>query len=183
MEFHIKNMVCPRCERAVRRIFNTLELPVTHLELGLVRTVANVELAQLEGLRTALRTEGFELVDNPQQRLVNRIKSFVTRYLDQRDPRTFSDALRDHLHLDYGHLSKQFSQSEGRTVEQYIIAQRVARAKELLQLGELSMGEIADRLGYRTNSHFSAQFKQHTGLSPTQYRKSLPHDRQSLDEV
>ena len=182
MEFHIKNMVCPRCERAVRRIFAELEMTLEHLELGYVRSKHTPLPATLARLTAALQDEGFELIKAPRQQLVNRIKSYVTTYLDTGDPRTFSNALRDHLHLDYGNLSRQFSQTEGRTIEQYIIAQRVERAKELLQLGELPVSEIADQLGYRTNSHFSAQFKRLTGLTPTQFRKDA-QGRQFLDEV
>ena len=63
------------------------------------------------------------------------------------------------------------------------IAQKIERAKELLDYGELSLGEIADRLDYSSTAHLSAQFKALTGLTPRQYRqqKSLP--RIPLDKV
>ena len=64
-----------------------------------------------------------------------------------------------------------------------IIAQKIERAKELLDYGELSLGEIADRLDYSSPAHLSAQFKTLTGLTPRQYKqqKSLP--RIPLDKV
>ena len=182
MKIHIKNMVCVRCERAVQRIFDQHHLSVTQLTLGLVDIAVAPDSTQLAALEADLKAEGFALVRSPEAQLVNQIKSYVTTYLDQRDTRTFSEALAGHLHADYGHLSRQFSAAEGRTLEHYLILQRVERSKELLQMKELTISEIAHQLGYRSNSHFSAQFKKHTHQTPTQYRKT-GGGRQSLDQL
>lgn len=54
----------------------------------------------------------------------------------------------------------------------YLSDLKLQEAKILLQQPELSLNEIAKRLGYKNLSHFSRQFKRWTGLSPTDFRKN-----------
>ena len=69
------------------------------------------------------------------------------------------------------------------TVEKYVIAQKIERAKELLTYGELTLNEIADRLSYSSTAYLSAQFKSVTGLTPTQFRQQKEKRRRPLDEI
>jgi AraC-like DNA-binding protein len=74
---------------------------------------------------------------------------------------------------------------EGITLEQYIIRQKIERAKELLFYDELNLSEIADRLGYSSVAHLSGQFKKITGLTPSEMKKSRNIDqaRKPLDAI
>jgi AraC-like DNA-binding protein len=72
---------------------------------------------------------------------------------------------------------------EGTTIEQYIIAQKIEKVKELLVYDELSLSEIAWRLGYSSVAHLSAQFKKVTGLTPSFYKDKGMHHRKPLDGV
>jgi AraC-like DNA-binding protein len=47
---------------------------------------------------------------------------------------------------------------------------RMEQAAHLLQCGTLSVDQIASRVGYSSRSHFSQEFKKHTGISPAEYR-------------
>ena len=58
-----------------------------------------------------------------------------------------------------------------------------ARAKELLDYGELTLNEIADRLNYSSTAHLSAQFKAQTGCTPRQYRQQKERARIPLDKI
>ncbi len=53
-----------------------------------------------------------------------------------------------------------------------IILSRIERAKQLLSSSDLRISEIAEQCGYQSNRHFSRQFKQYTGTTPTEYRKA-----------
>ncbi len=68
--------------------------------------------------------------------------------------------------MDYHYLTTLFSSVEGITIEKYAILQRVEKAKELLMYDQLSLGQIADQLGYSSVQHLSQQFKKITGLTP-----------------
>ena len=84
---------------------------------------------------------------------------------------------------DYSQLSKLFSSVEGVTIEKYVIAQKIERVKELLVYDELTLSEIAFRLGYSSSQHLSNQFREVTGMTPTQFKSSHRHERRRLDEV
>ena len=53
----------------------------------------------------------------------------------------------------------------------YLSSLKLQEAKILLQQPDISLNEIANRLGYKNLSHFSRQFKRWTGLNPSEFRK------------
>lgn len=63
-----------------------------------------------------------------------------------------------------------------------LILQKIEEAKELLVYDELSISEISYRRGYSSVQHFSRQFKEVTGLTPSHYKKIREHKRKPLDE-
>lgn len=62
----------------------------------------------------------------------------------------------------------------GRTPQEYISAQRMEYAKQLVSSGRLSHKEIARELGFKNASHFSLAFKKYTGLPPRSFKAQLP---------
>ena len=66
---------------------------------------------------------------------------------------------------------------------QFVIRQRIERAKELLVYGEQTLSEIAWALGYSSVAYLSNQFKRVTGFTPTHYRKIREEKRRALDEL
>lgn len=54
----------------------------------------------------------------------------------------------------------------------YILRARIERARELLRMTSLSIGEIADAVGFAGQSHFCTAFGRETGLTPSAYRRS-----------
>ena len=182
---YIKNMVCDRCVMVVRERLLALGLEVETVELGralLGRPATDEERA---AIRSTLEAVGFELLDDPRSRLVERTRALIidwTRREERNPSRNLSDFLSDRLHQDYSALSKLFSEETGTTIERYAIAQRIELAKELLSYGERSLGEIADHLGYSSVAHLSNQFKRVVGQTPSAYRR-LCQGRKPLDRV
>ncbi|MGC2238339.1 MAG: AraC family transcriptional regulator [Pyrinomonadaceae bacterium] len=68
------------------------------------------------------------------------------------------------------HFLRMFKQSTGYTPHQYVINQRIERAKELLQKTDLSITEIAYLLGFSTPAHFTHHFRRKTGVTPSAVR-------------
>jgi AraC family transcriptional regulator len=68
------------------------------------------------------------------------------------------------------HFLRMFRQSTGLTPHQYVINQRIERAKELLQKTEMSITEIAYLLGFSTPAHFTHHFRRKTGRTPREMR-------------
>jgi AraC family transcriptional regulator len=93
------------------------------------------------------------------------------------------DYINEHLHQDIKladlaqllgmsqfHFSHVFKQSIGTAPYQYLLQQRIERAKQLLKQKERSIMDIALECGFNSHSHLSKQFRQFTGMTPTAYR-------------
>lgn len=183
----IKNMVCARCIASVRNIAENLDLCPGAVGLGYAEIAGNVTAGQLAEFARQLEKVGFELLKQRRDQIIEEIKITIIHHFYEGDKKpaalNFSDWLSSKVNMSYSHLSSVFSEREGTTIEQYIIAQRIERAKELLSYGTMSMSEISDELEYRSPQHFSGQFKNVTGMSPSQYRKSGGSERKGIDEV
>lgn len=85
--------------------------------------------------------------------------------------------------MDYQYLSSLFSATEGITIEKFIILQRIERVKELLIYNELTLSEIAWKLGYSSVQHLSSQFRKVIGLTPSEFKKLHDQERKPLDQI
>lgn len=68
---------------------------------------------------------------------------------------------------------KRFASEMGISPQQYYEQIKISRAKTIIALGDKNLTEIAYELGYSSQSHFSTQFKKHTGLTASAYKKTL----------
>ena len=75
-----------------------------------------------------------------------------------------------HLNMGQYRFSRWFKQSMGIPPYQYVLQQRVERAKRLLQKQELSLADIALECGFNSHSHLIRHFKNQVGMTPKQYR-------------
>ena len=182
----IRNMVCDRCKAAVTRVLEAQGLPVAHVELGEVELLREPRADELPALRVALQAAGFDLVDDRDASTIERIKAAIVKLVHYDDDAHRRIKLSEHLsgllHKEYSGLAALFTQVEGITIEQYFLLQRMERVKELIKYDELTVSEIADRTGFSSVAHLSAQFKKFTGMTPTAF-KALGHGRNPLDRV
>jgi AraC family transcriptional regulator len=68
------------------------------------------------------------------------------------------------------YFTNLFRQSTGMTAYQYVIYHRIERAKQLLRTQELSIAEVSEQVGFRSQSHFSNIFRKHTNKTPKMYQ-------------
>lgn len=183
-------MVCNRCIAVVKQQLEQLGLHPEKVALGEVNLAEeNLTMDDLKNVDTALGVHGFERIDDRKSRLIEAIKTKVIHLIHHNEPGerklNWSTILSEELHLEYNYLSSLFSSVEGITLEHYIIHQKIERAKELLFYDELNLTQIADRLGYSSVAHLSAQFKKVTGLTPSELKKSRETEavRKPLDKV
>ncbi|OGX86475.1 hypothetical protein BEN47_13085 [Hymenobacter lapidarius] len=183
-------MVCPQCIRVVGEDLAAQGLHVHRVALG-EADVSTPDGAAPDwaAIRSRLQAAGFELLEDPRDQLVERIKTLLVALIHYPPPGprllNYSDYLVEHLEKDYHYLSHLFSASERLTIEKFTIRQKVERAKELIGYGELPMAEVAQQLGYSSPAHLSRQFRQVTGLTPTEFQKLGPASpaRRSLDSL
>jgi AraC-like DNA-binding protein len=174
-------MMCPRCIKAVREVIESFGLSIINIELGEVILDVSMEEIDFVRLKEELDKEGFELLADKKRQIINKIKLAVAGYikeLQQTDTHVdYSEYISLKVEKDYHYLSTLFSGMEQITIEKYIILKKVERVKELIIYDELNLSEISFKLQYSSVAHLSRQFKQVTGLTPTQF-KTLRKNRE-----
>jgi AraC-like DNA-binding protein len=89
----------------------------------------------------------------------------------------FSVHLSSRLKYDYTYLANVFSKETGITIEKFIITHRIQHAMVLIKDCGFKLTDIAKMLHYSSVAHFSNQFKQVSGLTPSAFRKQMCKDR------
>jgi AraC family transcriptional regulator len=72
------------------------------------------------------------------------------------------------------YFGEAFRISSGRSPHRYVMERRVERARDLLQGEDRPIGDIAYAAGFSSQSHFTANFRRITGVTPGRFRRSLP---------
>ena len=85
--------------------------------------------------------------------------------------------LTDKLNHSYGYLSNLFSEVTFSSIENYIMMQKIEHAKNLIIKDNLTLTEVAYRLNYSSVAHLSTQFKNITGITPSQFQRIITKRR------
>jgi AraC family transcriptional regulator len=88
------------------------------------------------------------------------------------EPLTLSD-LAEFVGIHPTHLARAFRQFEDCTVGEYVRRLRVEKARQAILLTDESLVEIALRTGFADQTHFSRTFKNLTGMSPNEFRRTF----------
>lgn len=171
---------------AVLTELEKLDIKPLSVELGEVELAQPIDEHQKMALTAALQNLGFELIDDKKGQVIEKIKNLIVDLVHHRDndlKTTLSAYIAAHLGQEYSALSSLFSEVEGITIEQYVIAQKIEKVKELLMYNELSLSEIAWQLNYSSVSHLSNQFKKITGLTPTHFRQLKNRKRAQIEDL
>lgn len=80
------------------------------------------------------------------------------------------------FHLNPSYLSQVFKVRSGKGLAQYIEEVRIDKSKFFMETEDLSVTEIASRVGYNDANYFSKVFKKNTGQSPSQYLEQVRQD-------
>ena len=99
-----------------------------------------------------------------------RMLRYVDReYLQITSVRQIAQALS---YSEY-YLSHLFKEKMGVTLKEYLVKKKIAYAAELLRTSELTIEQITDRLSFSCPRTFRRAFKQHTGMTPTEYKTKI----------
>lgn len=187
-EILIKNMVCRHCIEAVRNVMMQAGFGVVDVELGKAVVDAGIDDGdferKLEKVDVLLHEQGFERIVDNDAYIVEKTKHAVLEHVRMKNEcrLNLSACIESHLGMSYDSVSRVFSRVEGRTVEKYQIALKIEYVKELLSDTSLTIADVAFKAGYSSSAHLSRQFKEVTGMTPTEYQNSS-RDRRPLNEV
>lgn len=187
LSLNIKNMVCNRCIKVVNEEMEKLGYEVLEISLGEVVIFSNGNIDLIK-IKTILEENGFELIDDKNSKLIEKVKLTIINKIRELSEGNISKLnfvkeITDESHLSYQYVSTLFSSIEGITIEKYIILQKIEKVKELLVYDELTLSEIAYRLEYSSVQHLSNQFKKVTGLTPSYFKQFKELRRKPIDKV
>lgn len=172
-------MACESCKVEVKDALVELDISPVKVELGEVETTKEISDDDKRLLNKKIKKVGLELLEKKQGVLIEKIRKVIIEYVYKSDEKPnikFSVLLSEKLNHSYTYLANFFSEVEATTIEQFIIALKIERIKELIIFEEDTLSEIAYKLHYSSVSHLSSQFKKVTGLTPTHF-KSLKEKR------
>lgn len=179
-------MVSLRCKMMVKDELKKLGINYLSINLGQVELLEDIDPFQLDQFRIALKQSGLELMDDKKSVLIEKIKDVIiemVHYEDELPKVNFSEYLTEKLKYNYTYLANLFSETEGTTIEHFIIMHKIERVKELIIYDELNLTEIAWKLHYSSVAHLSNQFKKVTGLTPSFFKSLKNRKRNNLENL
>jgi len=167
-----------------RKILNEqlekLDLKYELLSINEIRIQEELSSQQVNQLNASLKAYGIEVIENQKNALVQKTKDIIVDmvYNEENLPAMkISSYLADKLNHSYGYIANLFSEVTFSSIENFIILQKIERAKHLIANSDLTLTEISHKLNYSSVSHLSNQFKKTTGLSPSVFQKIISKRR------
>jgi hypothetical protein len=109
-----------------------------------------------------------------QKKIPGWVKELKEIIQDQIDTNLNLTDISKSLDIHPSYLSREFSKHfDNLSFGEYIRKLRIEKATELIKASSYSLTEIAYLTGFSDQSHFTRIFKQHTGKSPSSYKKEL----------
>jgi AraC-like DNA-binding protein len=170
----------------VRAELDKLDIAHGKVELGEVQLNKTLSEQERKTVKIALKKHGFEVMDGQKDILIEKIKNLVIDMVHNKDelPKVnYSIYISGKLDYDYTYLANIFSDVTGSTIEQYIIAHKIEKVKELLLYNELTLTQISYRLDYSSVAYLSRQFKKVTGLTPTFFKNMKKRKRILIEDL
>lgn len=99
---------------------------------------------------------------------IDRVLGYIHSHLDQP---LHNSLLAQQCHMHPNHFIRYFSKRIGQTPASYVVQCRMDMARQLLIKSDLTVNQIAERVGIPEQSHFARLFRRYYALTPTQYRK------------
>lgn len=186
MKIYVKNMACESCKIVVKAALEEMGISPVKVELGEIETREAISDDEKKELNIKIKNAGLELLEKKQGVLIEKIRQVMVDYVynsDEKPNIKFSVLLSKELNHSYTYLANFFSEVEATTIEQFVIALKIERAKELILFGEDTFSEIADKLHYSSVAHFSTQFKKVTGLTPSHFRELKEKRRITIQNI
>jgi len=155
--------------------------PYTNSILGALQCESKTQLSHRDAINAALvealahlMLRAFETAPrhNNQEFIPGKVAVKVNHYLSQHfnEPLALGDVARA-LHISRNYLATLYKQETGTTIGKRLTEIRLEKAKQYLLESQLSVQQIALKVGFATPEHFSRVFHQHEGTSPGKYGK------------
>jgi AraC-like DNA-binding protein len=180
MRLYIKYDGIVACRVILQEQLERLNIKHRLLELGEIEISNAVSDADFAELQASLNRYAIYIVNNEKNQLIQRIKDTIVEMIYENDKLpavTISQYLSDKLNLSYGYITNVFTENTYSSIENFIIIQKIERAKKLILEDQLTLTEVSYKLNYSSVAYLSSQFKKVTGLTPSAFKRIVDKRR------
>ncbi len=134
------------CRVILQEQLERLEIQYQLFDLGEIEISDETSEETFEELQNALNKYSIYILNSQKSQLIQRIKDAIVEMIFEKDKMpitTISHYLSDKLNLSYGYLSNVFSEYTYTSIENFIIIQKIEKAKKLIIEEELTLTEIS----------------------------------------
>ena len=180
MKLYIKYDGIVACRVILQEQLERLNIKYQLLDLGEIEISGVVPPDVMAELQQSLNRYSIFIVDNEKSQLIQRIKDTIVQmiYENEKLPSvTISQYLSDKLNFSYGYITNIFTEHTYSSIENFIIIQKIERAKKLIIEEQLTLTEVSYKLNYSSVAYLSSQFKKVTGLTPSAFKRIVDKRR------
>ena len=181
MKMYVKFDFNALCKKVLDEKLKEHGLKYRLLNFGEVEFYEPLTQEQHHLFKKNLEDYGIEIIESQKTALVQKIKDAIVElvFSDEIIPVKASIYISEKLNHSYGYLSNLFSEVAYTSIENFIILQKREHAKALIIRNKQSLTEIAHKLNYSSVAHLSTQFKNTTGITPSQFQKIIGKRRRA----
>lgn len=179
MRMYVKFDFNTLCKKVLDEKLKEQGLKYRLLNFGEVEFYESVTQEQRTVFKRKLGDYGIEIIESQKIALVQKIKDTIVELVFSENNIVVKASIyiSEKLNHSYGYLSNLFSEVAYTSIENFIILQKIEYAKELIISNKLNLTEIAHQLNYSSVAHLSTQFKNTTGITPSQFQKIINKKR------
>ncbi|MEX0719556.1 MAG: AraC family transcriptional regulator [Balneolaceae bacterium] len=170
-KLYVRYMVSLRCKNIAKAELNKLNIKHAISLQGAIEFPEGITNAQHSQLKKNLLKSRLLLLDANESLVIDKIINTiieVIHFSDELPKISYKDIIQENLGAGEAML-KIFTEVKGVSVTQFIIDQKIERAKELLLYHDITTSEIAEKLNYKNVDLFISQFKKITGHTPSYF--------------
>ncbi|MFT3920889.1 helix-turn-helix domain-containing protein [Cloacibacterium sp.] len=168
------------CKKVLEDKLGNLDLKYRIIAFGEVEFLEKIPSEKMKLLKEDLEEYGITIIENQKTVLIEKIKETILEMVSSDEPLNVKASvyLSEKLSHSYGYLSNLFSEITFSSIENYIMLQKIERAKSLIIKDNLTLTEVAYKLNYSSVAHLSTQFKNITGITPSQFQRIITKRRE-----
>jgi YesN/AraC family two-component response regulator len=135
--------------------------------LGLASISRILEILVVLFNKGLILIEESQFPKNKAKSLIIKAKSYMDlHYSDMHHQKH----LETECGVDINYLNIIFKKETGKTLYQYITSVRMEHAKHFLETSEISISDVASKVGYPNSNSFTRAFKRHSKITPQEFR-------------
>ena len=115
-----------------------------------------------------------EISNEPLPLVHNYESGGALEYINNNLNSVFSlEDICEHIRVSKYYLCHKFKKIVGMTVGDYVLSRRISVARKYLRGSDITISEVAEKVGFSSFSYFSKIFKQYEGVTPSEFRKTV----------